>query len=116
VQSLVVDAVQAPLPLQVQSLRIVCPFGQVTGPQLRPLGWKAQAPSPSQLPVVPQVATAWLAHPGAGIPAGSGAQLPIRPGIAHEAQGPQESTGQQTPSVQWPLMHSLSSAHATLTG
>jgi hypothetical protein len=62
------------------------------------------------------VAALWRGQPGAGIPLGSGVQVPTWPVIAHDAHGPQDATGQQTPSVQWPLMHSLSSAHAELSG
>jgi hypothetical protein len=43
-------------------------------------------------------------------------QLPAWPGIAHDLHGPHAPSGQHTPSVQWPLMHWVSIAHARLSG
>jgi hypothetical protein len=61
-----------------------------------------------QAPLVPQVeaAAARQVPVGSG-PAGRGAQVPSFPLTAQELQAPQAGDAQQTPSVQWSLMHSL---------
>jgi hypothetical protein len=55
---------------------------------------------------VPQLEAAMATQTAAGsaAPAGSGAQAPCLPAIAHELQLPHEADPQQTPSVQCPLM------------
>jgi hypothetical protein len=85
---------------------------QVDGMHIVPVGYVAQAPAPSQAPVVPQVATAMLMQVPAGSvpPGGTAWHVPSWPATAHEWQGPQAAAGrlQQSPSVQWPLKHSVS--------
>lgn len=66
-------------------------------------------PVPSQRPLVPQVATAEVAHWVVGIgaePEGTGVQVPALPPRAHDMQVPVQALVQQTPCWQRPDAHS----------
>ena len=49
---------------------------------------------------------------GAAVPGASGAHAPAAPATLHAWHAAQLALPQQTPSVQWPLMHSPPAAHA----
>ena len=72
-----------------------------------PVGYLRQAPLPSQVPSMPQ-----LALPSSGqslrgsVPTSAIVQVPTLPGSAQEWQAPEQSCWQQTPSKQWPLAQS----------
>ncbi len=79
---------------------------QVDGMQMVPDRYLRQAPLPSQVPSVPQVAAVLSAHwPSGSWPAGTVAQVPAVPGCAHERQVPSQAVPQQVPCSQKPELH-----------
>jgi len=109
-------AVHWPAPLQAQVLRAASPAPHDAAEHVVPAGWRVHWPAPSQTPVVPQVDTGMMGQRVSPMPPGIGMQLPTCPISAHDRHGPQEASGQQYPSVQWPLMHSVLRVHAALSG
>jgi hypothetical protein len=78
----------------------------------RPVGYLRQAPAPSQTPSRPQLATPSSGHSLRGsLETSAGRQVPRVPADAHEWQGAEQSVLQQTPSKQYPLWHSVPTAH-----
>jgi len=79
---------------------------------------RAQPPTPSQAPVVPQVAGACIAQMlcGSGPPTSVGQQVPPRPCWSQLTHGPLQATLQQTPSAQNVDLHSLELAHTAPLG
>jgi hypothetical protein len=103
---LVLAIVQPPLPEQRAAAVNVEPL-QAAGAQVRLLGACVQAPSPLQVPVLPQVPLAAHWPDGAVALAGSAAQAPRLPVTLQAWQVPQAVLDeQQTPSMQLPLPHS----------
>jgi hypothetical protein len=90
----------------------------VIGPHGVPAGWLAHWPLPLHMPVVPQVVEAVATHTPAGSspPAGTARQVPACPTTAHEEQLGQVLDPQQTPSTQWPLLHSAPATQASPLG
>jgi hypothetical protein len=90
----------------------------VMGPHGVPAGKLAHWPLPLHRPFVPQVVEAMATHTPAGSspPAGTGRQVPACPATAHDEQLGQLLDPQQTPSTQWPLVHSAPATHASPLG
>jgi hypothetical protein len=106
---------QAPPPLQIFGVERFP--AHTLAPQLVPEGQSAQAPAPSQEPVVPQVEADVAAHSSSGsLPAAIGPQVPSAPPpflAAEQAwQSPVQAALQHTPSAQKPEAHSLPAPHA----
>jgi hypothetical protein len=103
------DVWQVPVPLHSRGCTWVAPVLQVPGTQTVPLANSRQAPEPSQVPSVPQVDAAcvahWLATTG-GVPADTSEQVPTLPVSAHDWQVPLQSLSQQNPCEQNPELHS----------
>ena len=71
-----------------------------------PAGCKAQAPAPLQVPLVPHVDAACVAHSESGsIPSATIVHVPLVMTMLHASQVPAQSLLQQTPSAQNPLRH-----------
>ena len=108
-----------PMAVQVEA-DFILPLlpSQLAGAQTVPAGVVAQAPRPSQTPVVPQLEAAMATQTAAGsaAPAATGVQVPCLPTIAHELQLPHDADPQQTPSVQWPLIQVALPAQAAPFG
>jgi hypothetical protein len=92
---------QVPSPLQVPAVFTRLPL-QVGGTQTVSAAYLAQPPTPSQLPVCPQVDLSVTEHTlwGSSAPRGVGPQVPIRPLWLQLTQGPLQAVLQQTPSAQ----------------
>jgi hypothetical protein len=75
---------------------------QVGGTQTVSGAYWEQPPTPSQLPVCPQVVASVEAQSscGSSTPRGDGPQVPIRPLWLQLTQGPLQAVLQQTPSAQ----------------
>lgn len=95
---------QVPAPVQSAGAVKVDPEHD-GGRHWRVLDCCVQAPAPLQVPVFPQGGAAVHCVPGAGVPAGSGAQLPGWPLTLQAWQVGQVWLPQHTPSVQNPLIH-----------
>lgn len=103
-----------PLPSQAPTGVSVEPL-QVARPQLVPLAARAQAPLPSQVPLVPHCGfCGFVAQPpcGSGLLNATGLQVPALPVRLQTWQLPQLADEQQTPSTQLPLSHSLPAAQS----
>jgi hypothetical protein len=85
---------------------------QEASPQLVAAGSFRQAPLPSHLPVKPQGGLGAQPPCGSMSSAGTKWHVPARPATLHDWQVPQGPVAQQTPSVHWPLSHSLPPAHS----
>jgi hypothetical protein len=112
----VVAAWQVPVPLQVRVDVSVEPV-QLAATQLVPAAYRRQAPMPSQVPSVPQVAAVTSVHWFSGSwPLGTFVQVPTVPEIAQDRQVPVQVVVQQTPWAQLPELHSVSPPHAAPIG
>jgi hypothetical protein len=81
---------------------------QASMPQMVPTAYLRQAPFPSQVPSVPQVAAVWSAHwPSGSTPAGTLLHVPALPDSAHDLHVPAQSVLQQTPCAQKVDWHSV---------
>lgn len=112
----VLAGLHVPAPSQARpSVCAVAPAGQAGGAQAVPAPKRAQAPLPSQKPVVPQLAAPAFVHElvGSTPPAGTGAQVPGEAARAHDRQVPVQAVRQHTPWAQNPLAHSPPSPQAT---
>jgi hypothetical protein len=99
---------QAPVPLQILGVERLP--AHTLAPQPVPEAQSAQAPAPSQAPLVPQVEAAVAAHSSSGsAPAAMGPQVPSvpLPFLAAEQAWhvPPQATLQHTPSAQEPEAH-----------
>jgi hypothetical protein len=65
-------------------------------------GYWAQAPAPSQAPVVPQLVLACAGHRASGKPFPTGWHWPGKPVWLQDTQAESQATLQQTPSAQNP--------------
>jgi hypothetical protein len=95
-------ATQSPLPSQVEGQAATLPLHLYGEQSARVL---TQVPAPlhcmlARIISISQVRTGLHVPAGSLAPAGTGAQLPALPAIAHELQLPHEATAQHTPSVQ----------------
>jgi hypothetical protein len=82
-----------------------------------PLTYRRQAPLPSQVPSLPQVAAPASVHWFSGsCPAGTVEQVPPVPVSEHDMQVPVHAVLQQTPCAQNPLLHSPPAVHAAPSG
>lgn len=92
---------QVPSPSQVPAVFTRFPL-QVGGTQTVSAAYLAQPPTPSQVPVWPQVDLSVVAQTlcGSTAPRGVGPQVPIRPLWLQLTQGPVHAVLQQTPSAQ----------------
>jgi hypothetical protein len=105
-QLVAVDVPQVPAPSHVRAGVNVVPL-QVDAAQVVPMAYSRQAPLPSQVPSLPQVAAPWSVHWLKGSwPAATAAQVPIVPVKPHDRQMPTQAVAQQTPCSQKPLLHS----------
>jgi hypothetical protein len=106
---------QVPTPSQVPAVFSRFPVPEQDGiMQIVSRGYLAQAPRPSQRPVVPQLAGPLSRHRprGSATPRSIGQQVPSRCGRLQELHAPLQARLQQTPSLQWLDLHSLSAAQA----
>jgi hypothetical protein len=89
---------QVPAPLQTEGAARFCLPLHVMGEQTVPAAYRAQAPAPLHVPLVPQVDAAVTAHMPSGSepPGGTGAHVPIEPATEHEKQLGQPAVPQQT--------------------
>jgi hypothetical protein len=106
---------QEPAPSQSRS-SVATPPVHAAGAHTVPAAKRAQAPLPSQVPVVPQVEGALVAQVSCGSePAITGPQAPFAPcplAAAEQAwQAPVQAASQHTPSAQKPDVHSVAAAH-----
>ena len=107
---------QVPPPLQVRAGIDVASL-QLAAAHIVPLAYWRQAPSPSQVPSLPQLAAPSSAHWLSGsVPAGTSMHRPSLPAIAHERQVPLHALVQQTPWAQIADAHSLPAAQAAPGG
>ena len=81
---------------------------QLSAAQLVFLAYSWQAPAPSHLPLVPQLAAplSWQVLRGSEFPAATIVHLPIDPASAQLRQPPVQALSQQTPSTHCPDLHS----------
>ena len=87
---------QVPPPLQVRAGIDVASL-QLAAAHIVPLAYWRQAPAPSQVPSLPQLAAPSSAHWLSGsVPAGTSMHRPSLPAIAHERQVPVHAVAQQT--------------------
>jgi hypothetical protein len=82
---------------------------QLSGAQLVFFTYSWQAPAPSHLPLVLQLAAplSWQVLRGSEFPAATIVQVPIEPGSAQLRQPPVQAVSQQTLSTHWPDLHSV---------
>jgi len=101
------------MPSQVSGRMKVRPL-QEPGLHTVPAGYLRQLPAPSHLPSVPQPEAGCSGQVlvGSTTPAPTAWQTPRNPGTLHARQLPHGPLSQQTPSVQWPVSHWASPAHA----
>jgi hypothetical protein len=115
----VVDVWQAPAPVHSRGWTKVAPALQLPATHWVPLAYRRQAPEPLQVPSLPHVDTAaiahWLATAGAP-PAGINEQVPILPVWLHDWQVPLQSRSQHTPCEHAPESHSSPIVQAALLG
>jgi hypothetical protein len=109
------DRAQVPAPSHAAAPNAVLPR-QRPAPQVVPASYSWQAPLPSHVPVRPQVVAAWATQPGSATSAATGWQVPARPLTLQAWHVAQLPPLQHTPSVQWPLAHWPSCAHAVPAG
>ena len=73
-----------------------------------PDAYSWQVREPEQLPARPQVVTDWVSHSLSGsVPTVIASQNPSRPLPLQCSHVPVQPVSQQTPSAQWPVLHSL---------
>src|SRR5262245_59975539 len=106
-QALLDDAAtQLPLPLHEGAGVSVVPL-QTAFPHVTPFAACVQAPAPLQVPVLPQVVVTVHRAWGSLAPLATLAHVPGLPVRLQAMQGPQLALPQQTPSTQFPELHSL---------
>lgn len=105
--------VQAPAPSHFLAA-VAVPLAQLAGTQTVVLSHFAQPPEPSHFPLRPQLVSADAAHidRGSAMFAGVFVHVPDE----HVLQAPVQSLLQQTPSTQWPLVHSMFALQAAAFG
>jgi hypothetical protein len=105
---------QAPAPLQALGWRVT--MSVQLDAHAVPATHLRHMPAPSHLPSRPHVEASVATHPASAVPAARGAQRPARPARLHAMHGPQLAAAQQTPFVQWPLLHSAPALQAVPWG
>jgi hypothetical protein len=104
---------QAPAPLHWGADVNVDPV-HVAAPHVVPAAYSRQAPAPSHVPSVPQVAAPWSAHWLRGsCPAATSVHVPMAPAMAHDRHVPVHELVQQTPCWHRPDWHSVPAPHVT---
>ena len=103
---------QVPRPSQVAA--VFSRFPEQTGAtHCVSTGYRAQPPTPSHLPLVPQLAAplSWQTPFGSATPGSIGQHIPSREGNTQETHGPWQATLQQTLLAQKPDQQSALVAH-----
>lgn len=101
-QSITWASWQVPCPSQTRAVFWVTLAAQLAAPHGVFSGKRAQAPAPSQRPVVSQVETSFAGQRESGTPAPKSLQRPTESASLHDRHAPVQATLQQYPSAQWP--------------
>ena len=114
-QTTVAPVTQDPAPSHTRP-EVTALAPQMGDSQLVPRGWRRQAPAPSQVPSLPQLAADSVGHcPGlrGGEPSGTSVHVPGNPGTLQARQVSPQAVSQQIPSTQLPLPHSPAQRHSS---